>query len=299
MWYNQLKTAVLLATMSGILLIMGSYLGGMRGLISFIIIALFLNGIAFFFSDKIVLAMYKAQPLDPQQYSSVYSIVQELTTKDELPMPKLWYIPMELPNAFATGRGPGNASVGLTEGILNLLDETELRGVLAHELSHIKNRDILINTIAAVFATAIGFVSNFMRQVVIYGPRDRDQRQQRVNPIAAFLMVVFLPMAATLIRFSITRTREFIADESGAWLSHDPLALASALQKLHEKSKEFKKWFDPRYAGTAHLFIVSPFAAAQQGPPLFRWLGKLFASHPPVQERVERLKKIHQKIISS
>ena len=297
MWYNQLKTAVLLAAMSGILIIMGSYMGGLRGLISFVIISLFLNSIAFFFSDKIVLAMYKARPLDPQSYSGVYSIVQELAAKDNLPMPKLWYVPMKLPNAFATGRGPGNASVGLTEGVLSLLDEQELRGVLAHELSHIKNRDILINSVAAVFATAIGFVSNFMRQVVVRGPKNRNQHGQRVNPIAAFLMIVFLPMAATLIRFSITRTREFIADESGAWLSHDPLALASALQKLQVKAKELKQPFDPRYAGTAHLFIVSPFAA-QQGPPIFKWLGRLFASHPPVEDRVERLKKIHQKITS-
>ena len=297
MWYNQLKTAVLLASLSGILIIMGSYMGGMNGLILFVTISLFLNGVAFFFSDKIVLAMYKAKPLDPQQYSTVYSLVQELAEKDEIPMPKLWYVPMELPNAFATVRGPGSASVGLTEGILNLLDESELRGVLAHELSHIKNRDILINTVAAVFATAIGFVSNFMRQVA-YGPRDRNERQ-RINPLAVLLMIVFLPMAASLIRFSITRTREYIADESGAWLSHDPLALASALQKLHDKSKQMRKWFDPRYAGTAHLFIVSPFSSAQETPPLFKWFGKLFASHPPVEERVERLKQIHQKMLSS
>ncbi len=275
---------------------MGSYMGGMNGLVSFIILSLAINGVAFFFSDKIVLAMYKARPLDSQQYASVYSIVEELAQKDAIPMPKLWYVPMELPNAFATGRGPGSASIGLTEGILSLLDESELRGVLAHEMSHIKNRDILINTVSAVVATAIGFVSNFMRQVA-YGPRKRNDERQRINPLAALLMVVFLPMAATLIRFSITRTREYIADESGAWLSHDPLALASALQKLHDKAQQLRKGFDPRFAGTAHLFIVSPFSRTQNTPPLFKWFGKLFASHPPVEDRVERLKRIHQKIL--
>ncbi len=298
MWYNQLKTAFLLAVMSGLLILMGSFIGGVRGLISFVIISLFINGIAYFFSDKVVLSMYRARPLDPDQYSPIYEIVQELSHKDGIPIPKLWYVPLDLPNAFATGRGPGHASVGLTSGILDLLDNEELRGVLAHELSHIKNRDVLINSVAAVIATSIGFVSNFMRQVVVYGSQDENEnrRKQRVNPIAALLMVVLMPLAATLIRFSITRTREFIADESGAMLSHDPLALASALQKLNEKAKEHRKWFDPRFAGTAHMFIVSPFSETQEEPNLFKWLSKLFASHPPVQERIARLQKMYQQM---
>ncbi len=235
MLFNQIKTAVLLATLSGILMLMGSYIGGFNGLVIFTVISLFINGFAYFFSDKMVLRMYRAVPLDRDTYSWIYDIVHELAQKENMPMPKLWLVPMSIANAFATGRSPKHAHVAVTEGILKTLDESELRGVLAHELSHVKNRDILIGTVAATLATAIGFFANVMRHMALFGMSRNGK--QRVNPFALVLIMIFMPLAATLIQLAISRSREYLADESGAQLSHDPLALAAALEKLHENVK--------------------------------------------------------------
>ncbi len=286
--FNQVKTAVLLATLSGLLMMIGSYVGGFNGLVTFTVISLAINGFAYFFSERMVLNMYKAIPLDKEKYSWIYDIVEELAQKENMPMPKMWLVPLPIANAFATGRSPQHASVALTEGILDTLDKAELRGVLAHELSHVKNRDILISTIAATLATAIGFIGNMMRHMLYFGGMRQDG-QRRVNPLALLVIAIFMPLAASLIQLAISRAREYIADDSGAELSHDPLALASALEKLHAKSKEvhFGR-FDTQYASTAHMFIVKPFALGG--------LATLFATHPPMKKRVARLRKMYEKM---
>ncbi len=288
MLFNQVKTAVLLATLSGVLMLIGSYIGGFNGLVAFTIISLAINGFAYFFSDKMVLRMYKAVPLDQEKYGWVHTIVQELSQKENMPMPKLWLVPMNIANAFATGRNPKHAHVAVTQGILELLNESELRGVLAHELSHVKNRDILISTVAATLATAIGFFANLMRNMAFFGGMSREG-ERRVNPLAMIMIAVFMPMAATLIQLAISRSREYLADESGAELSHDPLALAAALEKLHEQAKRvhFGR-LDTQYASTAHLFIVKPFTLGG--------LATLFATHPPMKKRVARLRKMYEKM---
>ena len=288
MFFNQIKTAVLLATLSGILMTIGMLLGGTNGLILFTIISLCINGYAYFFSDKLVLRMYKAEPLDKAKYSSIHTMVGELAHEAKLPMPKLWLVPMEVPNAFATGRNPQHASVAVTTGILSLLDESELRGVLAHELSHVKNRDILISSIAATLATAIGFTAYMMRNMAMFGGMSRDS-EKRGNPLALLVISILMPIAASLIQLAISRSREYLADESGADLCRDPLALASALQKLEFKSKEAQLRGDESInPTTAHLFIVKPFS--------FGGLSNLFATHPPMHKRIERLQAIYEKM---
>ncbi len=287
MLFNHIKTAVLLATLSGILMALGSYFGGMRGLIIFTIISLFINGYAYFFSDKMVLRMYKAQPLDQNEYGWVYDMVESLAQQAQIPMPKLWLIPLPIANAFATGRGPGHASIGVTEGILNILNKEELRGVLAHELSHITNRDILISTIAATLATAIGFIAQMMRNMAFFGGMS-PKGERRGNPFAVIVIAIFMPLAASLIQLAISRSREFLADESGAELSHDPLALAAALEKLELSAKTRPLSRSPVHATTAHLFIVKPFTSGG--------LATLFSTHPPMARRVERLRKIFERM---
>lgn len=288
MW-NQLKTAVLLATLSGLLMLMGSYFGGMNGLITFTFMSLLINGFAYFYSDKMVLRMYQAVPLDQKKYGWVYHIVEELAQKEQMPMPKLWLIPMPIANAFATGRNPHHSSVAVTDGILDLLNESELRGVLAHELSHVKNRDILIGTVAATLATAIGFFANMMQHVALFGGVSRDN-DRRGNPLGLLLITILMPLAATLIQLAISRSREYLADESGAELSHDPLALAAALEKLSLKSEKVHfDATDTQYASTAHLFIVKPFVLGG--------LAQLFATHPPMEKRIARLRKIYENMM--
>ncbi len=286
MWFNQVKTAVLLATMSGLLMLIGSYLGGLNGLLLFAGISLVMNGFSYFYSDKIVLKMYNAVPLDQDKYGWIYDIVQELAEKEKMPMPTLWLVPLPIANAFATGRNPQHASVAVTEGILEILTPQELRGVLAHELSHVTNRDILIGTVAATIATAIGFLANLMQHMAIFGSMSRD-KDQRVNPIALFVIAILMPIAASLIQMAISRSREYLADESGAELSHDPLALASALEKLQAKSQQVHfAPNDTQHSTTAHLFIVNPFFSGT--------LSALFSTHPPMEKRVARLRKMFE-----
>ena len=290
MLFNQVKTAVLLATLSGLLMFIGHYFGGIQGLVTFTVISLFLNGFAYFFSEKMVLNMYRAKPLDKQQYDWIYDMVHELSEQAQIPMPKLWLVPLPIANAFATGRDPHHASVAVTEGILQTLDKSELRGVLAHELSHVKNRDILISTVAATLATAIGFIAHMMRYMAFWGGVPQRGDRRRVNPLALLVIALFMPLAASLIQLAISRAREYVADESGADISHDPLALAAALEKLEQKSKETRlSRFDPVYATTAHLFIVKPF--------LIGGLATLFSTHPPMKKRVERLRKMYEKMM--
>lgn len=287
MIWNHIKTALLLATLSSIILIMGMLFGGMHGLHIAFFIALAMNAIAYFFSDKIVLSMYKAQPLNHQEHALIYAMVHELATTMLIPMPKLWLVRSSMANAFATGRNPKHASVALTTGIIALLDQDELRGVLAHELSHIKNRDILVSTIAATLATTIGYLANMLQHAALWGSLNSD-RKKTANPIALLLVAILTPLAATLIQLSISRSREFMADESGAHHTKEPLALASALEKLHGHIPYNHMEYTPSRATTAPLFIVHPFNGGG-------WLS-IFSTHPPAPERIRRLREFAHKM---
>ena len=284
MFKNQLKTAMLLASLSGLLFLFGYWIGGTNGLFFAFIFSLIINFVTYFYSDKIVLKMYGAKPLDKDKYASVYEIVDELAHNAKIPMPKLWYLPTNMANAFATGRNPKHASVAVTQGILDVLDEHELRGVLSHELSHVKNRDILIATIAATIATSIAYLADMLRWSFIFGGGgDRD----RGRGIGMIFVAILMPIAAMLIQLSISRSREYLADETGAKISHDPLALASALEKLHydAKSKRLKPKSNAQ-TSTASLFIVYPFSG--------NGFTTLFSTHPPMEKRIAKLRKMAQ-----
>ncbi|MGC2310010.1 MAG: M48 family metalloprotease [Candidatus Babeliaceae bacterium] len=284
MFINKLKTILLLSILSGICLLMGELIGGNQGLIAAFIMALIFNGIAYFFSDKIVLRLYKAQPLDRETYDWIYALVEELRTNMGLPMPKLWLITTPAANAFATGRSPQHASIALTTGILSILDHHELRGVLAHELSHIHNRDILITTLAATISTTICYCAYILRNVAYRA------RRKSSNVGITFLAFIIIPIVTlliqlivTLIQLAISRSREYLADETGAHACQDPLALASALEKIDAATKTTH--FDQSKAAQAtiaHLLIINPV------------FNNWFSTHPPVQERVNRLKKIFE-----
>jgi heat shock protein HtpX len=290
MFFNWIKTALLLAALSALFLLLGALFGGQTGLQIAFFIALVINALAYFFSDKLVLMMYGAQPLDEQRYQSVYACVEELTHVMNLPMPKLWFIDSPMANAFATGRSPRHASVAVTAGILHRLDEGELRGVLSHELAHVKNRDILIATLAATIAAAIGYLAHMMQHIAFFSSWNNDNERQRGNnPLAMILISLLMPLAAALIQLSISRSREYLADETGARYSQDPLALASALEKLHASTEHtfHEDANDPRTATTASLFIVHPFSG--------KGLINLFSTHPPVERRIARLRSMCEK----
>ncbi|MFI5333303.1 MAG: zinc metalloprotease HtpX [Candidatus Babeliales bacterium] len=287
MWMNRLKTLLLLTLLSGIFLFIGHLFGGQHGLQIALIMALAMNFITYFFSEQIVLSLYRAQPLDRATYGWIYDTVHELANTMEMPAPKLWMVKTPMANAFATGRNPHHASVVVTTGIVDILEKHELRGVLAHELSHIKNRDVLIGTIAATIATAIGYVAHMMQYAAFWGSMHGKKRGG--NPISMLLVAIFMPLAATLIQLAISRSREYLADETGACVSGDPLALASALEKLHTHVRHTH--MDPRdtqHATTAALCIVHPFNG--------HGLVDLFSTHPPMHKRIARLKEMCHKI---
>jgi heat shock protein HtpX len=290
MWFGQFKTAILLASMSGLLMLLGAVFGGMSGLIVFFVISLIMNAFSYFYSEKMVLAMYRAKPLDKDQYGWIYEIVQGLADAKKMPMPKMWLVETPMANAFATGRNPSHASVAVTTGILEILEPEELRGVLAHELSHVINRDILIGSIAATIATTIGFMANMMQQMAFWGTLSRDSQDRRgPNPLALIVIAILMPIAASLIQLAISRSREYLADESGAELSHDPLALAAALEKLQTRAARVHfADNDTAHATTAHLFIVKPFTG--------HGLSALFSTHPPIEKRIERLRQMYEKM---
>ena len=289
MFLNIIKTAILLTILSGLLLLIGGFIGGTTGMQIAFFFSLLMNGIAFFFSDKIVLSLYGAQPLDKNYYSWIYDIVDELARTMQIPMPKLWLVNTPVANAFATGRNPRHASVALTTGILNLLDQEELRGVLAHELAHIKNRDTLITTIAATIASTIGYMASMLRHAAFWGSFNNDRRKE--NPFVLIIVSILMPFAATLVQLAISRSREYAADDTGARCSHSPLALASALQKLETNTKHAHMNADNmQHTSTASLFIVHPFTAHS--------LSSLFATHPPISKRVARLQELSKKMFS-
>lgn len=284
MFLSQVKTVMLLGVLSGLLVFLGGLVGGQNGIHLALILAAVMNLITYFFSDKIVLSMYGAQPLDQQRFGWIYEIVEELCAHDSLPMPKLWYIATPMANAFATGRNPAHASVAVTQGILDLLDERELRGVLAHEISHVKNRDILVGTVAATISMAIAYLADMARWTFFWGGgrRDRDNRGG-IGIIGLILISILVPLAATLVQLAISRAREYLADESGAHCSQDPLALASALEKLqHGATAHQQPAPSAAQAATASLFIVYPFSS--------KGMFNLFSTHPPMEKRIARLR---------
>lgn len=289
MW-NQIKSVLLLGSLTGILLLLGNLFGGQQGIIMAFTLAIMMNGIAYFYSDKLVLRMYNAQPLDRTHYGWIYEIVEELTRTMHIPMPKLWLIKTPMANAFATGRNPHHASVAVTTGILELLDKEELRGVLAHELGHVVNRDILVSSIAATLAAAIGYLANWLYWSAIFGSNRNRRDGQGASPIAMFFISFLMPIAASLIQLAISRSREYLADETGAKCCHDPLALASALKKLQQNVQyAHLDNENASQATTAHLFIVYPFT--EDG-----FLISLFSTHPPMKERIKRLEQMHEKL---
>lgn len=272
---NNLKSVMLLAGLTGFLVIIGGALGGKSGATIALVIAGAMNFASYWWSDKIVLKMYKAQPVGMNDAPELYSDVQELAQNAGLPMPKLYIVPERAPNAFATGRDPEHGVVAVTEGILQALDRNELKGVLAHELAHIKNRDILIGSIAATIAGAITYLAQF---ALFFG----GGGENRPHPIVLILMMFLAPIAAAIIRMAISRTREFGADKGGAEICGNPLYLANALRKLESYSKRVPLQVSEQTAeSTAHMMIVSPM--------LGKGFGKLFSTHPPTDERVAKL----------
>ncbi len=271
---NTFKTALLLTVMTLLLLFIGQGFGGQRGMLIALVFAGVMNFVSYFFSDKIALAMYRAQPVSREDLPRVYSVVERLTQKIGLPMPKIYVIPMDSPNAFATGRNPNHASVAVTQGILNLLNDEELEGVLAHELGHVRNRDILISSIAATLAGAVTYLARF--GMFFGGMGDRDER--RGGGMGALLMLIVAPIAAMLIQLAVSRSREYEADHTGAGFTGNPYALASALAKLDAYSRRVPMMATP---STAHLFIVQPLLGVN--------FGNLFSTHPPIAKRIERL----------
>jgi heat shock protein HtpX len=271
---NTLKTTLLLTSLTLFLLFVGQHFGGRNGMLLALVIAVGMNFFSYFYSDKLALSMYRAQPATREQLPRVYSVVEQMTQRIGLPMPKIYVIPSDSPNAFATGRNPQHASVAVTQGILNLLNDDELAGVLAHELGHVRNRDILTSSIAATLAGAITLLARF--GIFFGGGRDRDRGG---GGIGAIFMLILAPIAATLIQLAISRSREYEADATGAHMTGNPYALASALQKLDTYSRRLPMGASP---STAHLFIVAPLISGAS-------FANLFSTHPPIAKRIERL----------
>jgi len=277
MMINNFKTVLLLGLMTGIILAIGSY-WGRQGLTIALVVSVLMNFVSYFFSDKIALKMYGARPVTRAEAPKLYSTLDFLCGRSGLPVPKVFIIPTDSPNAFATGRNPQHASVAVTEGSLRLLDENELQGVLAHEMSHVQNRDILISGIAATIAGAIMWVSSMARYAMIFGgSRDREG-DGGGGALGSLVTIIVAPIAAVLIQMWISRTREYQADQSGAEMAGNPYGLASALQKLENSSKRLPMEASP---STAHMFIVHPFSAGG--------FMNIFSTHPPIAKRIERL----------
>ena len=274
--FNLMKTAILMAAITALFMALGSVLGGAQGMMVALVIALGMNFFSYWFSDKLVLKMYNAKEVDETSAPQFYRMVRELAQRAQLPMPKVYLIEEDAPNAFATGRNPEHAAVAATTGILRALTERELRGVMAHELAHVRHRDILISTISATMAGAISMLANF---AMFFGGRNSEGRS--TNPIVGLLVMLLAPIAAGLIQMAISRGREFEADRGGAEISGEPQALASALQKIHRIAQGLPLATTERHPETAQMMIVNPLSAGG--------LRGLFSTHPATEERVERL----------
>jgi len=279
---NTFKTAFLLTLLTLLLMFIGRAFGGQNGMFLALAFAVVMNFVSYFYSDKIALAVYRAQPVTREQLPRVYAIVERLTQKIGIPMPKIYVIPSDSPNAFATGRNPRHASVAVTQGILQLLSDEEMEGVLAHELGHVNNRDILIGSVAATIAGAVTMLASMGKWAMIFGGLGgRDREGRGGGGLTALFMLIVAPIAASLIQLAVSRSREYQADASGAHYTGNPYALASALQKLDAYSRQRPLQATP---STAHLFIIQPFLGMRAG-----MFAGLFSTHPPIARRIERL----------
>jgi heat shock protein HtpX len=276
---NTMKTFLLMGLLTVLLVFVGQWLGGQSGMLMAFGLAVAMNFFSYWFSDRMVLRMYRAQEVTRGDAPELVSIVEELAGRAGLPMPRVYVIPGDQPNAFATGRDPQHAAIAVTEGIMRTLSRDELRGVIGHELGHVKHRDILIGTVAATFAGAISMLANMAQWAMIFGGGARsDDREGGSGGIGALLMMIVAPIAALLIQMAISRSREYLADEAGAQIAGNPLSLANALRKIHARVEEIPMDASP---ATAHMFIVSPLTG--------RGLASLFSTHPPAEERIARL----------
>ncbi|MBM3263488.1 MAG: zinc metalloprotease HtpX [candidate division Zixibacteria bacterium] len=280
---NYLKTTVLMAGLTGLLIVIGQMIGGTGGAVIAFGIAIVMNFISYWFSDKIVLRMYRAEEIGPEDRTGLYGMVERLARQANLPMPKVYIIPNDTPNAFATGRNPKHAAVAATEGILRILNEEELEGVMAHELAHVRNRDILISSIAATIAGAITMIANMAQWAAMFGGfnRSNDEEHQGGGVIGLLAMAIIAPLAAMIIQMAISRSREYAADRTGSGICGKPLSLASALRRLERGVERLPMNASP---ATAHLFIVNPLRGGG--------LATLFSTHPSMDDRVERLEAL-------
>lgn len=282
---NSVKTVFLMTALACILMALGGIFGGRNGVMIMFIIAMGMNFFSYWFSDTMVLRAYKAQQVGEDHY--LYRIVADLAQRADLPMPKVYIIPTDVPNAFATGRNPSHAAVAATEGILRLLDEDEIRGVLAHEMSHVLHRDILISTIVASFASAIAMIANMAQWAAIFGG-GRDNDGEGGNPIALIATALLAPLAASVIQMGISRTREYMADEEGGRMIDDPIALARALAKIDNYAHY--QVLPGASKATVHMCIINPFAGVRGT------LMNLFSTHPPTEDRIARLEDLDRKL---
>ena len=278
---NQIRTTLLLTLMTVFMVVVGKMIGGRQGMVIALIFAGSMNFFSYWFSDKLVLKMYRAREVTPQQAPELYEMVRQLAQRAKLPMPKVYMIPQDAPNAFATGRNPDHAAVAVTQGLLNLMTREEIMGVLAHELSHVKNRDILIGTVAATMAGVVMMLANMAKWSAIFGGVGGRDNEGGGGIVGLLATAIVAPIAAMMIQMWISRTREFQADASGAGIVGNPEGLASALEKLGAYSKRLPMDASP---STAHMFIVNPLSG--------RNFTNLFSTHPPMEERIARLRRI-------
>lgn len=279
---NTLKTGLLLGALTGLLMLIGGWFGGQNGVVIAFLFAMAMNFGSYWFSDKIVLRMYHAQPVSESEAPELYRMVKDLALRASMPMPRVYIIPEDTPNAFATGRNEQHAVVAVTEGLLRILSRDELEGVLSHEMTHIRNRDILIGSIAATLAGAIVMLANMAQWTAMFGGGGHDDDEGGGgNILGLIVMAMLAPIAATLIQMAISRSREFLADEGGARISGKPYSLAGALEKLSQASRALPMHANP---STAHMFIVNPLTG--------RSLMNLFSTHPPIEERIARLRSM-------
>ncbi len=280
-----LRTALLLGVLTGLLLFLGNVIAGQTGMLIAFIIAALMNFLSYWFSDKIVLSMYRARQITPEEAPKLHAMVEELARKANMPKPPIYLVPMEQPNAFATGRGPGKAVVAVTRGILEILDEDELKGVLAHEIAHIKNRDVLIASIAATIAGAISMIVNWLQWALIFGWGRDEENNNPLSIVGSILLIIITPIIAAIIQMAISRSREYLADETGAKLCGCPLSLARALEKIHNYAMQVPAKVNE---GTAHLFIENPLKG--------EGLWELFSTHPSTEKRIARLMEMARRM---